>query len=167
MSAEKHAWRLKRREVANHDDIRYLGPLSYRAFEILGWLCVILSVAVVILTIVMSLTAKPGAEYLKFAEGYILSENNSCKREASRIVGNMAADYPGELEGAVEALLKNTRDEGTVVRWGSAYALARIIVLEPYKNSALVQTVREIYEAEKENGVKNQYKKALKHIKAI
>ena len=79
----------------------------------------------------------------------------------------MAADYPGELEGAVEALLKNTRDEGTVVRWGSAYALARIIVLEPYKNSALVQTVREIYEAEKENGVKNQYKKALKHIKAI
>ena len=73
----------------------------------------------------------------------------------------------GELEGAVEALLKNTRDEGTVVRWGSAYALARIIVLEPYKNSALVQTVREIYEAEKENGVKNQYKKALKHIKAI
>ena len=112
-------------------------------------------------------SAKPGAEYLKFAEGYILSENNSCKREASRIVGNMAADYPGELEGAVEALLKNTRDEGTVVRWGSAYALARIIVLEPYKNSALVQTVKEMYEAEKENGVKNQYKKALKHIKAI
>ena len=59
-------------------------------------------------------SAKPGAEYLKFAEGYILSENNSCKREASRIVGNMAADYPGELEGAVEALLKNT-DRDTLI----------------------------------------------------
>ena len=44
MSAKKHVWRLKRRDTANHDDIRYLGPLSYRAFEILGWLCVVLSV---------------------------------------------------------------------------------------------------------------------------
>ena len=48
------------------------------------------------------------ADYLHFAEQYILSDNNSCKREASRIVGNMAADYPEELETAVSALLKNT-----------------------------------------------------------
>ena len=108
-----------------------------------------------------------GAEYLQFAEPYILSENNSCKREASRIVGNMAADYPDCLEAAVAALLKNTEDSGTVVRWGSAYALARIIVLEPYRSSELVQTVKAVYEAEQESGVKNQYKKALKRIKAI
>ena len=110
---------------------------------------------------------KLGADYLHFAEPYILSDNNSCKREASRIVGNMAADYPDELENAVPALLTNTSDSGTVVRWGSAYALARIIVLEKYRESGLVQTVREIYEAEEESGVKNQYKKALKKIKAI
>ena len=112
-------------------------------------------------------SAKPGAEYLKFAEGYILSENNSCKREASRIVGNMAHLYPDELGVAIEALLKNTSVSGTVVRWGSAYALARIIVLERYRNSDLVNTVRDIYEAEQENGVRNQYVKALKRIKAI
>ena len=99
------------------------------------------------------------ADYLHFAEQYILSDNNSCKREASRIVGNMAADYPEELE--------NTVDSGTVVRWGSAYALARIIMLEHYRNSGMVQTVRDIYEAEEESGVKNQYKKALRKIKAI
>ncbi|MBQ1350577.1 MAG: hypothetical protein IIY61_07925 [Ruminococcus sp.] len=99
------------------------------------------------------------ADYLHFAEQYILSDNNSCKREASRIVGNMAADYPEELE--------NTVDSGTVVRWGSAYALARIIMLEHYRNSGLVQTVRDIYEAEEESGVKNQYNKALRKIKAI
>ena len=52
-------------------------------------------------------------------------------------------------------MLTNTTDSGTVVRWGSAYALARIIVLEHYRNSGLVQTVREIYEAEEESGVKN------------
>lgn len=107
------------------------------------------------------------SDYLHFAEQYILSDNNSCKREASRIVGNMAADYPEELETAVSALLKNTVDSGTVVRWGSAYALARIIMLEHYRNSGLVQTVRDIYEAEEESGVKNQYKKALRKIKAI
>ena len=107
------------------------------------------------------------ADYLHFAEQYILSDNNSCKREASRIVGNMAADYPSELDGAVEALLRNTGDSGTVVRWGSAYALSRIIILERYRDSALVQKVKALYEAEQENGVKNQYKKALRRIKAI
>lgn len=108
-----------------------------------------------------------GVEYLKFVEKYILSDNNSCKREASRIVGNMAHLYPDELGVAIEALLKNTSVSGTVVRWGSAYALARIIVLERYRNSDLVNTVRDIYEAEQENGVRNQYAKALKRIKAI
>ena len=108
-----------------------------------------------------------GVEYLKFAEKYIRSDNNSCKREASRIVGNMAHLYPDELGVAIEALLKNTSVSGTVVRWGSAYALARIIVLERYRNSDLVNTVRDIYEAEQENGVRNQYAKALKRIKAI
>lgn len=62
MSAKKHVWRLKRGDAPIHDDIRYQGPLSSRAFEILGWLCVVLSVAVVLLTIVMSLTAKAGTE---------------------------------------------------------------------------------------------------------
>ena len=112
-------------------------------------------------------TAVLDVAYLTFAKRFILSENNSCKREASRIVGNMAADYPDMLGDAIPALLQNTRDSGTVVRWGSAYALARIILLEKYKNSELVQTVREIYEAEQESGVKNQYAKALKRIKAI
>ena len=87
--------------------------------------------------------------------------------QASRIVGNMAHLYPDELGVAIEALLKNTSVSGTVVRWGSAYALARIIVLERYRNSDLVNTVRDIYEAEQENGVRNQYAKALKRIKAI
>lgn len=106
-----------------------------------------------------------GIEYLRFAEKYILSENNSCKREASRIVGNMAAGYPDALDSAVSALLKNTSDSGTVVRWGSAYALARIIVLDKYKNSELLNAVEKICEAEQESGVKNQYVKALKKLK--
>ena len=60
MSEKKHTSRLKLREDASHDDIRYLGPLSYRAFEILGWLCVVLSVAIVVLAMIKSVSPKAG-----------------------------------------------------------------------------------------------------------
>ena len=60
MSGKKHTWRLKRSTAGRHDDIRYLGPLSYRAFEILGWLCIVLFVAVVILAVITSVSPKAG-----------------------------------------------------------------------------------------------------------
>lgn len=110
---------------------------------------------------------KLGKEYLSFAKRFILSENNSCKREASRIVGNMAADYPEMLDDAVPALLVNARSDGTVVRWSSAYALSRIVLLDRFSCSDLVRTVKDIYETETESGVKNQYAKALKRLKII
>lgn len=102
--------------------------------------------------------------FLEFAKAYVKSENNSCKREASRIVGNLAAQYPQALDDVIPALLENTHDEGTVVRWGSAYALSRIILLDAYSETALCDQVKAICEAEKENGVKNQYVKALKKL---
>ena len=61
MSEKKRTWRLKRSAAAKHDDIRYLGPFSCRTFEILGWLCVALSVAVVVLAIITSVSSKAGA----------------------------------------------------------------------------------------------------------
>ena len=60
MSGKKHTWRLKRSAVGRHDDIRYLGPLSYRAFEMLGWLCIVFCVAVVILAVITSVSPKMG-----------------------------------------------------------------------------------------------------------
>ena len=44
--ARKHR---KLHEVVIHEDIRYRGPLSYVGFQILGWLCIVLSVAALIL----------------------------------------------------------------------------------------------------------------------
>ena len=35
--------------MTSEQDIRYLGPLSYRAFKLLGWICIILSQVVVLL----------------------------------------------------------------------------------------------------------------------
>ena len=60
MSAKKHVLRLKRRKAASDGDIRYLGPLSYRAFEILGWLCVVMCVGIIVMTVLKSMSSKQG-----------------------------------------------------------------------------------------------------------
>ena len=45
--------------------------------------------------------------------------------------------------------------------WGSAYALSRIILLEEYRNTDLYEELVIICDNEQENGVRNQYLKAL------
>ena len=107
------------------------------------------------------------AAWLQWAEPYISSENNSCRREASRIVGNMAAQYPDLLDEAIERLMKNTSDEGTVIRWAAAYALSRIVILDRYAKSDLYDRLVAVCDREEDNGVKNQYLKALKKAAKI
>ena len=102
------------------------------------------------------------ADYLDLAEKYILSSDNSCKREASRIVGNLANKFPTKLENAITALLQNAGNDGTVIRWASAYALSRIIMIPHYAKSPLFKQISDLCAKENESGVKNQYIKALK-----
>ncbi len=104
-------------------------------------------------------------DYLEFAKKYISAEDNSCKRESSRIIGNLASKYPQAVRDCIPVLLDNAKAEGTVIRWGSAYALSRIILLEEYFNSDLYETLVSVCENEQENGVKNQYLKAFRKIK--
>ncbi len=101
-------------------------------------------------------------EWLHLATEYISSPNNSIKREASRIVGNISQRFPNNLENAIKKLLLNSKNQGTVVRWSSAYALSKIIVIPQYAHSELFDRLTEICSQEDENGVKNQYVKALK-----
>ncbi len=101
-------------------------------------------------------------EWLQFAETHIDSKSNNLKREASRIIGNVAHLFENNLDVSIRKLLENTTNEGTVVRWGSAYAFARIIVLPCFANSPLFDKLTQICETETENGVKNQYIKGLK-----
>lgn len=108
-----------------------------------------------------------GEDYLTLAERYILSSDPSCKREASRIVGNLAAAFPAKLDRAITALLQNAHQDGTVIRWASAYALSRIVIIPQYARGPLFEQVTKLYEQETENGVKNQYGKALKKAEKI
>ena len=103
--------------------------------------------------------------YLRLAVPFVASTSNSCRREASRIVGNMAADFPDEVAPAVDSLLANADDEGTVVRWSAAYALSRIFILPAYAASPLRQHVEALCEAEQDKGVRGQYEKTLKKLR--
>lgn len=106
-------------------------------------------------------------EYLDWAETYLLSSDHSCKREASRIVGNLASQFPDKIENAITALLQNARNDGTVIRWASAYALSRIILIPNYAKSPLFEQISDLCAKEQENGVKNQYMKALNKAEKI
>lgn len=106
-------------------------------------------------------------DYLKLSESYILSSDPSCKREASRIVGNLAAAFPENLDHAITALMQNANHDGTVIRWASAYALSRIVIIPQYARGPLFEQISNLCEKEKETGVKNQYSKALKKAQKI
>jgi hypothetical protein len=107
------------------------------------------------------------SDWLTFAEQYIESNNNTLKREASRVIGNIAHLYADKLDSVIDKLLANCDDSSTVVRWGSAYALGRIILIPVYADSNLFDTLTEICGQEPESGVKNQYLAGLKKAKRI
>lgn len=101
-------------------------------------------------------------DWLLFAQTYIDADANSLKRESARIVGNIAHLFEKDLDTAISKLLRNTKNDGTVVRWSSAYALARIILIPRFADSELFNQLTELSDAEEESGVRNQYRKALK-----
>lgn len=109
----------------------------------------------------------PTANWLHLAQKYINSDSNSLKREASRVIGNIAHLFPDDLSDAIAALKVNTSDAGTVVRWAAAYALSRIIVIEQYAKSPLYDYLVDVGEKEVDNGVKSQYVKALKKAQKL
>ncbi len=102
------------------------------------------------------------SDWLGFAEGFVGHENNTLKRESSRIVGNLASVFGEGLSSVIPKLLKNTENDSTVVRWGSAYALAKIIALPKYATSELFDTVANICDVEQDSGIKSQYLPALR-----
>ena len=107
------------------------------------------------------------SRYLLFAIPYIKSENNNCRREVSRIVGNMAAQYPDMIEEAINPLLDNSSNEGTVIRRAAAYALSRIITTDRYAQSKLYYKLTDISNKEEDNAIRNQYLKALKKASKV
>jgi hypothetical protein len=84
--------------------------------------------------------------------------------EASRVVGNLAgANAPG-LRSAVPALLRNARNEGTVVRWSAAFALTQLALCDAVLGQELLPRLRELAHRETGGGIRAMYEKALKRL---
>jgi len=72
--------------------------------------------------------------------------------------------FPERASKAIPALIKNTEDEGTVVRWSAAKGLTEIAKYNLESQKKLLGLFAKIIEIEENNGVKNIYVKALKAI---
>ena len=84
--------------------------------------------------------------------------------EAARVIANVSQRYPERAAKAVDKLMLNTKDKGTVVRWSAALALGEIAKYNLNIRASLILKIGVILKREKNNGVKNVYLKALKAI---
>ena len=87
------------------------------------------------------------------------------KWESARVIGNIAHLFPTKLNKAISHLLTNSEDNGTVVRWASAFALGEILKLKTKHNKDLLPTIEAICDREQDNGVKKKYLDAIKKTK--
>lgn len=102
---------------------------------------------------------------LKFVIQTLADDAPRVKWESARVIGNIAPVLPSKLKPAIKALLINSENKGTVVRWATAYALGEIIKLNTAMNKDLLPAIEAICKREVDNGVKKKYLDALKKLK--
>lgn len=81
------------------------------------------------------------------------------------MIGNVAKLFPDQVVKSIPYLLQNAENNGTVVRWATAYALAEILKLKTGNNEKLLPEIEILCEKEEDNGVKKKYLDALKKVK--
>lgn len=102
------------------------------------------------------------APHLDFVICHLEDKAPRVKWECARIIANLALKFSDKTEKAIPALLKNTKDKGTVVRWSVAFALGEIAKSNSNIQKTLLPKMKELVKKETNNGVKNVYLKALK-----
>ncbi len=84
------------------------------------------------------------------------------KWESAKVTGNIAHLFPAKLDKPISYLLNNAENDGTVVRWATAYALGEILKLKTKHNKELLPAIEAICKTEEDNGVKKKYLDAIK-----
>lgn len=102
---------------------------------------------------------------LVFAVDGLSAKAPRLKWESAKVIGNAATLFPKKLDKAINGLLINTQDAGTVVRWASAYALGEILKLKTKHQAQILERVKEILGSEEKNSIKKIYQAALKKLK--
>lgn len=102
---------------------------------------------------------------LNFVTKTLTEKAPRIKWESAKVIGNIAHLYPTKLEKSISNLLENTKHEGTVVRWSSAYALGEILKLKTNHNTDLLPAIENICEREEKSSIKKIYIDAMKKSK--
>jgi HEAT repeat protein len=102
---------------------------------------------------------------LEFVASSLRDKEPRVKWESAKVIGNVAQLFPTKLDTAINNLLVNSEDEGTVVRWAAAYAIGEILKLKTPINATLLPAVEVIINREEKDSIKKIYHKALKAIK--
>jgi len=102
---------------------------------------------------------------LDYVTGTLKNDEPRIKWESAKVIGNVAKLFPDKMEKAIKNLLPNVENNGTVVRWATAYALAEILKLKTDNNKKLLPKIEALCEQEEDNGVKKKYLDALKKVK--
>jgi len=71
---------------------------------------------------------------LDYVTGTLKNDEPRIKWESAKVIGNVAKLFPDKMEKAIKNLLPNVENNGTVVRWATAYALAEILKLKTDNN---------------------------------
>lgn len=101
-------------------------------------------------------------DVLTFATQNLKAKAPRIKWESAKVIGNIASQFPNDLNEAIAALLSNTEHEGTVVRWSAAFALGEILMLKNSKYVDLYASLESICEREEKNSIKKIYLNAMK-----
>ena len=102
---------------------------------------------------------------LEYVTKALKDEEPRVKWESAKVIGNIAKLFPTQLDKAIRNLLSNSENNGTVVRWATAYALAEILKLKTENNLKLLPKIEQLCEKEEDNGVKKKYLDVLKKVK--
>lgn len=102
---------------------------------------------------------------LEYVTKALKDEEPRVKWESAKVIGNVARFFPTQLDKAINNLLPNAENTGTVVRWATAYALAEILKLKTEINKKLLPKIETLCEKEEDNGVKKKYLDAINKVK--
>lgn len=105
--------------------------------------------------------------YIDILVKYINYKAPRVKWGIPEAIGNLAKNYPDQTAAAIPYLLKNTTDDKvntTVIKWCAAFALTEIAKHNPETQKQLLPVFENLIRAEKNNGVRNVYVKAVKVI---
>lgn len=88
------------------------------------------------------------------------------KWESARAIGYTISSYPNQVDYALQQLIANINDEGTVVRWSIAFALGEILKMNTPSTISLVSLFQQQIEREEKKSIQKIYQQALKQVES-